>query len=602
MNRRNTIDNLHGNWPLFQYYYTHNNRSCDDILIHHKKALKDGSHSGQISQHRSNYKNWRKSFPLEARQLRQYEQNNRNSTRSQLASPILKRYPTTITIRRQRNRKKRETLANLISNLSRSNSSAVSNGNICSSSTTSKADPESDLKTKWEAIRQYNPQLDDMRILEQESSVYGTAPREQRTDTVVVDMNESNSNDSHERFLPAGQDNASTSNDRSNNNELVTAAIPPAALETSMIPMSSHLITARAHYRPDYYLGIGPYTHDRETIVPINNILSHLNKIPAISPYSSDFVKIVEVGPRDGLQNEKTLVPAPVKIELIERLANNGLSVVETTSFVSPKWVPQMGDNKQVLTSIKKKPGVFYPVLTPNLKGLEGAVAAGAEEVALFTAVTDSFNRKNTNCSTEESLVRAKDILKKALDQNLRVRGYLSCVLGCPYEGKVDPAKVAELAKELYDAGCYEISLGDTIGVGTAGSMGTLLEHVLKVVPIEAVAVHCHDTYGQALANILKALEYGVRVVDSSVAGLGGCPYAPGAKGNVATEDVVYMLNGMGLKTGVDLDALIDTGDWISEKLGRPTNSRAAAALITARKRREELEKAAHISLKSAKL
>ncbi|CAO0790693.1 unnamed protein product [Mucor circinelloides] len=333
-----------------------------------------------------------------------------------------------------------------------------------------------------------------------------------------------------------------------------------------------------------------------------NQILMRNYSRAAVSPYSTDFVKIVEVGPRDGLQNEKTLVPAQVKIELIERLANNGLSVVEATSFVSPKWVPQMGDNKQVLTSIKKKPGVFYPVLTPNLKGLEGAVAAGAEEVALFTAVTDSFNRKNTNCSTEESLVRAKDILQKALDQNLRVRGYLSCVLGCPYEGKVNPEKVAELAKELYDAGCYEISLGDTIGVGTAGSMATLLEHVLKVVPIEAVAVHCHDTYGQALANILKALEYGVRVVDSSVAGLGGCPYAPGAKGNVATEDVVYMLNGLGLKTGVDLDALIDTGDWISEQLGRPTNSRAAAALITARKRRQELEKVAKIDLKAAKL
>ncbi|CAO3683248.1 unnamed protein product [Rhizopus stolonifer] len=219
------------------------------------------------------------------------------------------------------------------------------------------------------------------------------------------------------------------------------------------------------------------------------------------------FVKIVEVGPRDGLQNEKTLVPTPIKIELIERLAKHGLPVVETTSFVSPKWVPQMGDNHSVFTLVKKDLNVNYPVLTPNLKGLEGAIHAGATEVALFTAATEAFNRKNTNCSTQESLVRAKEIIKKASEQNLKVRGYLSCVLGCPYEGYVSPEKVASLAKELYEAGCYEISLGDTIGVGTAGSMGTLLEHVLEVVPAHAIAVHCHDTYGQALANILKALE-----------------------------------------------------------------------------------------------
>ncbi|KAI9260145.1 hypothetical protein BY458DRAFT_440136 [Sporodiniella umbellata] len=251
-----------------------------------------------------------------------------------------------------------------------------------------------------------------------------------------------------------------------------------------------------------------------------------------------------------------------------------------------------MGDNKQVFSTFKQKTKVDYPVLVPNLKGLEGAIAVGAKEVALFTAATESFNRKNTNCSTEESMVRAKDITREALKQNLKVRGYLSCVLGCPYEGSVNPEKVAQLAKELYDAGCYEISLGDTIGVGTAGSMGTLLEHVLKVVPSEAVAVHCHDTYGQALANILKALEYGIRVVDSSVAGLGGCPYAPGAKGNVATEDVVYMLNGLGYQTNVDLDKLIETGQWISDQLGRPTSSRAGSALMLARKRQQELQKA----------
>ncbi|KAI8366539.1 hypothetical protein BD560DRAFT_400627, partial [Blakeslea trispora] len=261
-----------------------------------------------------------------------------------------------------------------------------------------------------------------------------------------------------------------------------------------------------------------------------------------------------------------------------------------------------MGDNKQVFTSIQKKSGIHYPVLTPNLKGLEGAVAAGAQEVALFAAVTETFNLKNTNCSTAEALSRAKEVLKKALEHNLRVRGYVSCVLGCPYEGTVDPQKVADMAKDLYDSGCYEISLGDTIGVGTAGSMATLLDHVLKVVPVEAIAVHCHDTYGQALANILKALEYGVRVVDSSVAGLGGCPYAPGAKGNVATEDVVYMLNGLGLKTGVDLDALIETGEWISEQIGRPTSSRAGAALMVARRRRAQLDQQAKTEPVKAKL
>ncbi|CAO3647100.1 unnamed protein product [Cunninghamella blakesleeana] len=308
------------------------------------------------------------------------------------------------------------------------------------------------------------------------------------------------------------------------------------------------------------------------------------------TPVQNDFVKIVEVGPRDGLQNEKQIIPAETKIELIERLANAGLPVVEVTSFVSPKWVPQMGDNKQVFTSIQKKANVGYPVLTPNRRGLEGAIEAGATEVAMFAAVTESFNQKNTNCSTEEAIRRFEEVAKLALDQNLKVRGYISCVVGCPYEGEVDPAKVADMAKRLYELGCYEISLGDTIGVGTAGSTGRMLEHVLKVVPKEVVAVHYHDTYGQALANILKALEYGIRVVDSSVAGLGGCPYAPGAKGNVATEDVVYMLNGLGYKTNVDLDELINVGNWISDKLGRQTNSRAGAALTVARNRMANLQ------------
>ncbi|KAG0167228.1 3-hydroxymethyl-3-methylglutaryl-CoA lyase [Apophysomyces sp. BC1034] len=305
---------------------------------------------------------------------------------------------------------------------------------------------------------------------------------------------------------------------------------------------------------------------------------------------SNEFVKIVEVGPRDGLQNEKQVIPTPIKVQLIERLADAGLPVVEATSFVSPKWVPQMGDNREVFTTIKKKAGVFYPVLTPNLKGLEGAVAVGANEVAVFTAVTESFNRKNTNCSTEESLNRVSQVVKQALEQKLRVRGYLSCVLGCPYEGQVAPEKVGEMAQKLYEMGCYEISLGDTIGVGTPGSMATMLDQVLKTVPAEAVAVHCHDTYGQALANILKALEYGIRVVDSSVAGLGGCPFAPGAKGNVATEDVVYMLHGLGFKTNADLNKLVDIGRWISDELGRETNSRAGAALLAVRQRKLQMK------------
>ncbi|KAL0088557.1 hypothetical protein F4703DRAFT_1847046 [Phycomyces blakesleeanus] len=243
-----------------------------------------------------------------------------------------------------------------------------------------------------------------------------------------------------------------------------------------------------------------------------------------------------------------------------------------------------MGDNHDVFTTIQKKANVSYPVLTPNLQGLKGALKAGAQEVAVFVAVTESFNRKNTNCSTEESLQRAGQVIKEALDNGLQVRGYLSCVLGCPYEGPVEPELVATMAKKLYDAGCYEISLGDTIGTGTPGSMNKLLTQVLKVVPANRVAVHCHDTYGQALANISKALDHGVRVVDSSVSGLGGCPYAPGAKGNVATEDVVYMLNGMGLETNVDLDALIDIGQWISNELGRDTGSRAGAALLAAKR------------------
>ncbi|KAF9160303.1 3-hydroxymethyl-3-methylglutaryl-CoA lyase [Actinomortierella ambigua] len=308
-------------------------------------------------------------------------------------------------------------------------------------------------------------------------------------------------------------------------------------------------------------------------------IARQLNTSSAAAAGSSRFVKIVEVGPRDGLQNEKTIIPAETKVEFINRLSDTGLSVVEATSFVSPKWVPQMGDAKKVITSITKKPNVNYPCLTPNLKGLDSAIEAGVKEVAVFLAASEAFSKKNINCSIEESFERVRPLIVKAKEHGIQVRGYVSCVLGCPYEGPIEPAKVVEVSKKLYDMGCYEISLGDTIGVGTPGSMEDLLKKVLNVIPAEAVAVHCHDTYGQALANIHCALEMGIRVVDSSMAGLGGCPYAPGASGNVATEDVVYMLHGMDYKTGVDLNKAIETGNWISERLGRANSSKAARAL-----------------------
>ncbi|KAJ2769560.1 hypothetical protein IWQ56_002504 [Coemansia nantahalensis] len=295
---------------------------------------------------------------------------------------------------------------------------------------------------------------------------------------------------------------------------------------------------------------------------------------------SPSFVKIVEVGPRDGLQNEKVPVPTSTKVSLINRLAEAGLSVVEATSFVSPKWVPQMGDAKEVMAGIRRRPGVSYPVLTPNIKGLEAAIAAGAEEVAIFGAASESFSQRNINCSIAESLQRFAAVAEKAKGAGLRVRGYVSCVAGCPYEGAIDPEAVADVAKALADLGCYEISLGDTIGVGRPSEMRAMINAVARKVPVERLAVHCHDTYGQALANIYASLECGIRTVDSSVAGLGGCPYAKGATGNVATEDVVYMLEGCGFDTGVDLRALALTGEWISAELGRPSGSRVARALL----------------------
>jgi len=289
-------------------------------------------------------------------------------------------------------------------------------------------------------------------------------------------------------------------------------------------------------------------------------------------------VRIVEVGPRDGLQNEKTIVPTETKVELINRLSGTGLSSIEVTSFVSPKWVPQMADHSEVLQQICRKPGVRYSVLTPNLKGFEAALAAGAEEVAIFGAASESFSKKNINCSIMESLQRFEEVMKAAQKAKIPVRGYVSCVLGCPYEGPIHPEKVAEVASKMYRMGCYEISLGDTIGIGNPGNMKEMLRAVMAHVPTEHLAVHCHDTYGQAIANIYAALQMGISVVDSSVAGLGGCPYAAGASGNVSTEDVIYMLHGLGIQTGVDLDALIKVGQFISQAINRPTGSKVAKA------------------------
>jgi hydroxymethylglutaryl-CoA lyase len=290
-------------------------------------------------------------------------------------------------------------------------------------------------------------------------------------------------------------------------------------------------------------------------------------------------VRIVEVGPRDGLQNEKTVVATATKVELVDRLSAAGLPAVEAGAFVSPKWVPQMADTAEVLAAIMRRPGVSYPVLVPNEKGLEAAIASGVEEIAVFGAASESFSRRNINCSIEESIERFRPVVTRALERGMKVRGYVSCVLGCPYEGEVPAAKVAEVAERLFQLGCYEVSLGDTIGVGTPMRARALIDTVAERVPVAHLAVHYHDTYGQALANILASLEAGVAVVDSSVGGLGGCPYAKGATGNVATEDVLYMLHGMGVETGVDLEAVAATGSWISRSLGRQNLSRVGRAL-----------------------
>lgn len=297
-----------------------------------------------------------------------------------------------------------------------------------------------------------------------------------------------------------------------------------------------------------------------------------------MSDVSRNMVRIAEVGPRDGLQNEPKLLPATVKIELIDRLSETGLQTIEATSFVSAKWVPQMGDNAEVLRGIRRVPGISYPVLTPNLKGFESALEAGAEEVAVFGAASDGFSLKNVNCTAAAAIERFKPVLAAAKQHGVRVRGYVSTVVGCPYEGAVKPQAVVKVVQALYDMGCYEISLGDTIGVGTPGTMRKMLDEVTQAVPANQLAVHCHDTYGQALPNILTSLEYGIRVVDASVSGLGGCPYARGASGNAATEDVVYMLHGIGLQTGINLEKLITVGRYICGKLGRPSESKVNRA------------------------
>lgn len=289
-------------------------------------------------------------------------------------------------------------------------------------------------------------------------------------------------------------------------------------------------------------------------------------------------VQIVEVGPRDGLQNEKIWVETETKIALIEKLADAGLTKIEAASFVSPEWVPQMKDAFEVLSGIERRPGVTYPVLTPNLKGFERALEAGVTEVAVFGAASEAFSQKNINCSISESVERFRPVLEAAQKNNVRVRGYISCVLGCPYQGEVPLENVVNLAENMLEMGCYEISLGDTIGIGTPLKAKKMVETVAEKVPVSNLALHFHDTRGQALANIYACLELGVSVIDTSVSGLGGCPYAQGASGNVATEDVVYMLHGIGIKTGVDIEKLIETGRFISDVFGRLPQSRVSCA------------------------
>ncbi|WP_371188940.1 hydroxymethylglutaryl-CoA lyase [Thalassotalea maritima] len=290
-------------------------------------------------------------------------------------------------------------------------------------------------------------------------------------------------------------------------------------------------------------------------------------------------VRIVEVGPRDGLQNEAQLIELNDKLTLINMLADAGVGYIESGSFVSPKWVPQMATSGDIFSQLTRKSGVTYAALTPNLRGFDAAVAVGVDEVAIFGAASESFSQKNINCSIEESLARFQPVVDAAKARGIKVRGYVSCVVGCPYEGDIAPEQVAKVAKALFAMGCYEISLGDTIGVGTPASVQAMLSAVSKEVPIKHLAVHFHDTYGQALANIYAALQMGIAVIDSAVAGLGGCPYAKGASGNVASEDVVYMLSGLGIEHGIDLNKLLLAGWFISDTLGRDPVSKVSNAM-----------------------
>ena len=299
-------------------------------------------------------------------------------------------------------------------------------------------------------------------------------------------------------------------------------------------------------------------------------------------------VRLVEVGPRDGLQNEAQIVPTPVKLELIERLSEAGLTTIEVTSFVSPRWIPQMADQKTLLEALlaspRRRAGVSYPVLTPNLKGFDAALAAAAQAVAVFAAASEAFSQKNINCSIGESLKRFASVIDAASALDIPVRGYVSCVAACPYEGPIDAQQVATVARALYDMGCSEVSLGDTIGAGTPASVQRMIEACAKVVPLEQLAGHYHDTYGMAVANVYASLELGMRIFDASVGGLGGCPYAPGASGNVASEDVVFLLHGLDIETGIDLDKLVLTAEYIAQQLGRQPGSRVARAVLARRR------------------
>lgn len=294
-------------------------------------------------------------------------------------------------------------------------------------------------------------------------------------------------------------------------------------------------------------------------------------------------VRLVDVGPRDGLQNEPRNVPTAVKLELIDRLVAAGLRDIEVTSFVSPRWVPQMADQVDVMRGLQRRAGVNYPVLTPNLKGFEAAVAAGATEVAVFASASEGFSQKNINCSTDESIDRFLPVVEAAGRNGVRVRGYVSCTTECPYDGPTDPARAARVAARLHALGCYEVSVADTLGTATPAAVLRMLEAVSAAVPVERLAGHFHDTYGMAIANVHASYGFGLRVFDSAVAGLGGCPYAKGATGNVATEDVVYLLQGMGVDTGVELDRLVACGQWISAALDRPNGSRVGRAMVARR-------------------